>query len=202
MTSNEKVAINTYQNTNIGTYYAPFIFGDYWEPPSGSPICPTYIYFKNEGPDGGVPKYIHLGNSSSVVIQGYKDNAWENILTANKAYKSYELNIPENIYSEFRAIVSAPSCNSTNFYVNNAESAVVPKKTYDPYIICIGNSENDFTKTGVEVSKTIIDTWVENLNQEQTDIEYYIISLAVKLTGFYKSANVISYIGYEVSVSG
>lgn len=195
VTDTEEVSIEQYKNTDVGEYYANYLFGDYWEPPTGSAVCPQYIYFTER------PTNIYAGKNCSATIQAFVDNKWVNV-GASESYKTIYLSEVENA-ARYRAVVSAPPSNSTNFYINNVESAIIPYKTYDPFVLRIGGADGDFGRCGIRVPRETIQHWYDSLLEEQTTTTYYVIGITIIPNGvFYKTANVLSYIKYGAYVYG
>lgn len=195
MSPDEEVSITEYQNTENGSYYANYIFGTYWEPPSGTAVCPTYLYL------GEKPNNIFRGNNISCTIQGYDGSSWKDIVSGIK-YKTVYVDDEVN-YSRYRAVVSAPGTNDTGYQVNSIETSVLPRKAYDPNVLRIGNSSNDFGTCGVQITRQILEDWKASILSDQTKVTNYTVSIAIRTTGkFYKASNTIAYLKYEVNASG
>ena len=177
--------ISNYRNTNEGEYYANYLFGSYWEPPSGLAVCPKSLYFNNK-----IINNLYIGNNISCIIQIQNNNNWEDYLIG----KRYEVVINNDIDSShehnYRAVVSAPNTNATNYFVNNYESSVLQKKSFDSNILSIGNQYYDFSKAGVEVPATILNNWKnDNTNR--------IISIGIRPHSYYKAANSLAELTYS-----
>ena len=190
-------SINSFRNTTTGTYYANYLFEDdgYWEPPSGSSICPSYIYF------GAAPTNVVTGNITCI-IQGKRNdnNTLENISNID-VYSAIVLDYNSSEYSEYRMYVNGKSCSSTSFYLNNAEQAIIPLKSYDPMILRVG-SDGDFTTTGICVPRSALENWKNALIADQKTLAY---TLGIKVTVngmMYKTANTVAYMKYRVVTTG
>ena len=191
-------SINSFRNTNVGTYYANYLFENdgYWEPPSGSSICPNYIYF------GSAPTNVVTGNITCI-IQGKRNNSdtWENISNID-TYSTITLDYDSSEYSEYRMYVNGKSCSNTNFYLNNAEQAIIPLKSYDPMILRVGAGSDDFTTTGICIPRATLENWKNALIADQKTLAYT-LGIEVTISGMmYKTANTIAYMKYKVEATG
>ena len=197
LTENEKVPISNYRSSGDllpGTYYAHYIYGGYWEPPQGSPVCPNYLYFAG----GSDINNMFTGENINCIIQGRINTTWYTILTS-KPRTVVKTDEDTSIYEEFRAIVSAPSTSSTNYYVAPLESSVIQRKSYDPNVLCIGNSAADFSQVGISVTGPQIVTWNNALGQEG-NVSGYTVSLRITPQSYYKAANSLTYLKYGIVV--
>ena len=182
-----------------GTYYANYIFspGEYWEPPSGAPVCPRYIYLAEK------PHNVTLGGNINCTIQGKNsgDSGWTDLLTGIRYSTIYSND--ETNYDQYRAVVSAPETNSLNYFVNSIESTVLAGKSYDPNVIRIGNSSNDYGQSGVKIPRARIQSWYDGLISDQSSVTNYTIGISINTNNkFYKAANSLAYLKYEVITSG
>lgn len=197
MNDEERVDISAYRNTNEGEYYANYLFGTYWEPPTGTAVCPNYLYLANK------PTNIYTGGNCSARIEGYIDEHWVN-LVSSEPYTVIQIPIDEDIeYSEYRVIVKSPDMTNSNYYTNLIESSVTPYKAYDPFVLRIGDEQNNFGECGLRVSRNTLENWYNSLNSDQTQVTNYTLGMKIQTQGvFYKSANILAYLKYEARVSG
>lgn len=179
-----------------GSYYSNYIFGDYWEPPSGTPVCPNYVYFNEKITN------IFIGNNISCSVQGSDDGInWTTFLTGKK-YQVVKKDENEINYNYYRIEVLAPGCEGTNYFVNDYESSVLQRKSYDPNVLCVGTTNIDFSQAGLVVPGATLLNW-----KEQLDNDSHLAGMRVNLgltsiTGYYKAANTLAYLVYSARVEG
>ena len=189
------VSIDTFIGTNEGSYYANYLFGGYWEPSTENPICPRYLYFNT------APKYIVAGGNISCTLQGLQIASPQNWMTLGtvSSYEKVAFTYDESLYSQYRLIVSAPNSSATNFYLNETEKVVIPKKSYDPMILRIGDVDNNFTHTGISVTHEQLGLWLEGLAADQSKTAH---TLGIQVTvnnSMFKTANTLAYMQYSAT---
>lgn len=194
MEEGEEKNIDDYRNTNIGDYYANCLLGGVWEPPNGTSTCPKYLYFSS------APNNIFTGYRTGATVQVKVDNTWQTVgATQNYTTTYFNYSRFSNI-EDYRVVVSAPSENST-FFVNDAEGLTVPNKSFDPNVLCIGDSGNDFGTAGITITRARLESLNDAIGGDQRRSGYN-IGITVSASCFYKSSNTIAYINYEVTASG
>ena len=193
MEEGEERTLDSYRNTDVGDYYANCLLGGCWEPPSGTSTCPRFLYFSS------APSNIYVGAYTGATVQVKVNNQWQNVGSARTYTTVYfDYSHFSNI-QDYRVVVSAPSENS-RFYVNEAEGLTVPNKSFDPNVLCIGDS-GDFGTAGITISRSRMQALSDGIFQEQRHSGYN-IGIRVNANCFYKCSNTIGYLQYEVKASG
>ena len=184
LTANEEPKeITELRNLDTGSYYSQYILGDdeYWEPASGCPTCPPYVYFDSK------PDNVRCGPSASVAIQAFVNNNWVTVGARGQSTNGAVYLNDVDGANKYRAVVSAPQLTDS-FFVNQYEKSTVPHKSYDPYIICIGNSGNDFGKVGIKILRDDLQRYCNSY-----------IGLNANITSYYKSSNTVAFLSCRMT---
>ena len=185
--------IGQFHNTETGQYYASNIWGGYWEPPSGSPVSPDYVFFNN------APQNVYAGYGAGAIIDAWVDGHWERMGSSTPCAVTYFE--PIEGATRYRALISVPD-ETGDFFVNSAEKTVLSHKAYDPNILCIGDANNDFGKCGIGINKTKMADLYKGIFTDQKYSGYNIGVVVDVSGGFYKNSNIVAKLRYGVTASG